>query len=177
MADFKVKSGIRLDGNISGSNYLFANNIVVTYAGFFGNLIATGTITGGNVVVNNISANALTVAGNVVVNNITANDLTVAGNVTFGAGAGGRISGLNDLISTNVTTSSLVVSNTAIINNLTVAGDLTVQGNSVTINTATLTIEDKNILLANGAVNAAAADGAGITIAGANARTTIRLSH
>jgi len=176
MADFKVKSGIRLDGNISGSNYLFANNIVVTYAGFFGNLIATGTITGGNVVVNNISANALTVAGNVVVNNITANDLTVAGNVTFGAGAGGRISGLNDLISTNVTTSSLVVSNTAIINNLTVAGDLTVQGNSVTINTATLTIEDKNILLANGAVNAAAADGAGITIAGANASIAYELA-
>ena len=176
MADFKVKSGIRLDGNISGSNYLFANNIVVTYAGFFGNLIATGTITGGNVVVNNISANALTVAGNVVVNNITANDLTVAGNVTFGAGAGGRISGLNDLISTNVTTSSLVVSNTAIINNLTVAGDLTVQGNTVTINTATLTIEDKNILLANGAVNAAAADGAGITIAGANASIAYELA-
>ena len=153
MADFIVKSGIRLDGNISGTNYLFANNIVVSYAGLFGNLTVTGTLTGSNVVVNNISANAL----------------TVAGNVTFGSGAGGRISGLNDLISTNVNTSSLVVSNTAIINNLTVAGDLTVQGNTVTINTATLTVEDKNILLANGAINASQADGAGITIAGANA--------
>jgi hypothetical protein len=58
------------------------------------------------------------------------------------------------------------------VNNLTVAGDLTVQGNTVTLNTATVIVEDKNILLANGAPNAAAADGAGISIAGANANIT-----
>jgi len=54
-------------------------------------------------------------------------------------------------------------------NNLSVSGDLTVQGNTVTLNTATLTVEDKNIVLANGAPNAATANGAGITIEGANA--------
>ena len=58
------------------------------------------------------------------------------------------------------------------VNNLTVSGDLTVQGNVVTLNAATLTIEDKNITLANGAVNAAAADGAGFYIQGANANLT-----
>jgi hypothetical protein len=58
------------------------------------------------------------------------------------------------------------------VNNLTVAGDLTVQGNTVTLNTTTVNIEDKNLLLANGAPNAAAADGAGISIAGANANIT-----
>ena len=100
MADFIVKSGIKLDGNISGANYLFANNIVVSYTGLFGNLSVTDTAT---------------------------------------------------------------------VNNLIVAGDLTVQGNTVTLNTATLTVEDKNILLANGAVNATQAQGAGLTIAGANA--------
>lgn len=59
--------------------------------------------------------------------------------------------------------------NDVTVNNLTVVGDLEVQGNTVTINTATLTVEDKNILLANGATTAGQADGAGITIAGANA--------
>jgi hypothetical protein len=55
-------------------------------AGTYINLNSTGsnTITGSNVVANTISANTL----------------TVAGNVTFGSGVGGRISGLNDLIST-----------------------------------------------------------------------------
>ena len=58
------------------------------------------------------------------------------------------------------------------VNNLTVAGDLTVQGNTVTLNASTVNIEDKNLLLANGSPNAAAADGAGITIDGANANIT-----
>ena len=58
------------------------------------------------------------------------------------------------------------------VNNLTVAGDLVVQGNTVTLNASTVNIEDKNLLLANGAINAAAADGAGISIAGANANIT-----
>ena len=56
--------------------------------------------------------------------------------------------------------------------NLTVSGDLVVQGNTVTLNASTVNIEDKNLLLANGAINAAAADGAGITIYGANANIT-----
>ena len=59
--------------------------------------------------------------------------------------------------------------NNITVNNLTVSGDLEVQGNTVTLNTTTLTIEDKNIVLANGAINASQANGAGITIAGANA--------
>ena len=58
------------------------------------------------------------------------------------------------------------------VNNLTVAGDLVVQGNTVTLNASTVNIEDKNLLLANGSINAAAADGAGISIAGANANIT-----
>ena len=62
--------------------------------------------------------------------------------------------------------------NNVTVNNLTVSGDLEVQGNTVTVNTATLVVEDKNVLLANGAVNAGQADGAGITIAGANASIT-----
>jgi len=57
---------------------------------------------------------------------------------------------------------------------VTIGGNLVVNGTTTTLNTATLTIEDKNIVLANGAINAAAADGAGITIEGAGANITYR---
>ena len=50
-----------------------------------------------------------------------------------------------------------------------VGGDLVVQGNTVTLNTATLVVEDKLITLASGSTSSATADGAGIEVAGANA--------
>ena len=50
--------------------------------------------------------------------------------------------------------------------------DLTVTGTTTTINTATLDVADKNITIADGAADAAAADGAGITVEGANATLT-----
>ena len=56
--------------------------------------------------------------------------------------------------------------------NLTVGGDLVVQGNTVTLNTATLVVEDKLISLASGSTNAATANGAGIEVLGASATIT-----
>lgn len=55
------------------------------------------------------------------------------------------------------------------IGDLYVSGNLVVDGDTTTLNTATLVVEDKNIVLANGAPDGATADGAGITIAGADA--------
>lgn len=51
-----------------------------------------------------------------------------------------------------------------------IAGDLQVDGTTTTINSTTLTVNDKNIVLAQGAVSAAAADSAGISIFGTTAR-------
>lgn len=51
-----------------------------------------------------------------------------------------------------------------------VQGNLVVNGTTTTINTSELTIDDKNIVLADGAANAAAADSGGITLDGANAQ-------
>lgn len=63
-------------------------------------------------------------------------------------------------------------SNVTISNNLTVTGDLTVQGNTTTLNTATLVVEDKNIVLSNtDTPTDTTADGAGITILGATNKT------
>ena len=54
--------------------------------------------------------------------------------------------------------------NTVTLNdNLVVAGNFTVQGTTTTLNTATLDVEDLNITVANGAADATAADGAGLT--------------
>ena len=49
---------------------------------------------------------------------------------------------------------------------LVVAGNLQVDGTTTTINSTTVNVDDLNIQLATGAANAAAADGAGITVDG-----------
>jgi hypothetical protein len=141
MQDFRVQSGIRANGNITGVNYLNASNITVTYTGSFANIFVSGKITGN--VVGTVSS----------LDNQTTSSLKEGSNLYFTAQRA-----IAALAGNNVT-----------VNNLTVSGDLEVQGNVVSVNTATLNIEDKNILLANGAINASQADGAGITIAGANA--------
>ena len=56
--------------------------------------------------------------------------------------------------------------------NLTVTGDLLVQGNTTTLNTSTLVVEDKNVVIANVAVpDDTTADGAGITVKGTTDKT------
>src|SRR6056300_512839 len=55
---------------------------------------------------------------------------------------------------------------------LVVAGNLQVDGTTTTINSTTMTVDDLNITLASGAANAAAANGAGITVDGASATIT-----
>ena len=50
-----------------------------------------------------------------------------------------------------------------------IAGNLQVDGTTTTINSTTMEVDDLNITLASGAANAAAANGAGITVDGASA--------
>ena len=56
--------------------------------------------------------------------------------------------------------------------NLTVTGNLTVNGTTTTINSTTLDVDDLNITVASGAADAAAANGAGISVDGASANIT-----
>jgi len=62
------------------------------------------------------------------------------------------------------------------VNDLYAAGNLTVQGDFTTLNVATLNIEDKNITLGKGLTSSAQADGAGISIDGAQANITYLVS-
>jgi len=110
---------------------------------------------------------------------------------TAGAGSG-TVSSANDL--TDVTLSSasnndiLVYNGSAFVNqqslnlsgniaaaDLTLSGNLTVNGTQTVLNTATLDVEDLNLTLAKGSGSSANADGAGITIDGADA--TFNYSH
>ena len=85
-----------------------------------------------------------------------------------------------DLINTTATTVNFAKAATALSigaatgtttvnNNLTVTGNLTVSGTTTTVSSSTLEVTDKNITVAKGAANSAAADGAGITVDGASA--------
>lgn len=66
--------------------------------------------------------------------------------------------------------SDSLTANTVTVNeDLTVTGNLIVNGTQTILNVETLNVEDKNILVANGAADATAANGAGLTIDGADA--------
>jgi len=56
---------------------------------------------------------------------------------------------------------------------LVIRGDLIVQGTTTTVNSTTVSINDKNIVLADSAADASEADGAGITINGPTTPATI----
>jgi hypothetical protein len=95
-----------------------------------------------------------------------------AGNgITFGSGL------ISDSLTSKSTDTNLVLAGngTGIVqvsDALTITGDLTVGGTTTTVNSATLTVADLNVTVAQGAANAAAANGAGLTVDGASATLT-----
>jgi hypothetical protein len=70
------------------------------------------------------------------------------------------------------TGNSPTFSGLTISNDVTINGDLSVLGDATELQVSSLSIEDKNILIASGAADSAAADGAGLTIGGANETLT-----
>lgn len=83
---------------------------------------------------------------------------TTATTINFGGAA--------DIISIGSATSTVTVNK-----HLVVTGDLTVNGTTTTINSTTLSVDDKNIVLADGNTSDVAADGGGITLKGASDKT------
>ena len=78
-----------------------------------------------------------------------------------------------DTINQNLATTSDVTFNTgSFTGDMTVTGNLTVLGSATEISSTELKIEDKLITVASGSSDSAAADGAGIEIAGANESIT-----
>ena len=75
-----------------------------------------------------------------------------------------------------VTVTGTMNADSSTMTNLTLTGNLQVDGTQTIINSNTLTVNDKNIVLADSATNAAAADSGGITLNGANAKILYRSS-
>ena len=85
-------------------------------------------------------------------------DLNVDSNLTVGGYIGGPAVFTIDPAAIGDSTGKVII-----------LGDLQVDGTQTTINSTTVSISDKNIVLADSAANASQADGAGITVNGASA--------
>ena len=168
--------GLEMDGNL-------------TYNPSAGRLTATafaGALTG------NVTGNASGSSGSCTGNAATATKLaatkTIAGvafdgssNISLNNNAitngAGYVTANDDVSAANLLTrlAAYTGDDTVIIGDagddctVQIRGTLQVDGATTTINSTTMTVDDKNIVLASGAANDAAADGAGITIDGADA--------
>ena len=92
---------------------------------------------------------------------IVKNNTQMAGHITVGGYLAGPTSFVIDPAGVGDNTGTVVI-----------AGDLQVDGTQTSINSTTVNINDLNLTLADGAANASAANGAGLTIDGANATFT-----
>lgn len=106
---------------------------------------------------------------------------------TVSAGQGGSFGGAIDVTGNITTTGSLRGPSSFTIDPAThgdntgtvvIAGDLTVNGTTTTINSTTLTVDDKNVILASGSSNSSTADGSGLTIdLGSDGTATMLYTH
>lgn len=162
-----------VDGAAAASGALTLATVNAT-VGTYGSTIAVPIITVNakglvtSVTTATISGSAaLTIAGT------TGTDVVALGTDTlsFVGGTGITTAVTNNQVSISV---GQDISSTAnpTFNNLTLSGNLLVQGTTTTINSTTLAVGDINIVVAKDALSAAAADGAGLTVNGANATFT-----
>jgi len=190
-------------GNITGGNLLTGGLIDATGSITAGTTVtATGNITGGNVITAGLTSTGdLTVLASAtiemnenVIGNVadpvadqdaatkayvdsqvsTGFDIT-DGTTTQNISSGDTLTFAGTSNEVTVTVSATDTLTIGLPDDVVIAGNLTVQGSQTVLNTATLQVEDKNIVLANGAADSAAANGAGITVNGASA--TIIYTH
>lgn len=135
------------------------NNGVIKVGGA-GRTNATGNLNDGNIFIGNASNQAVTASFDTTAATFVAGDRTY-GNITTTGYLRGPASFTIDPAAHGDNTGTVVI-----------AGNLQVDGTTTTVNSATMTVDDVNITLADGAANAAAADGGGITLAGASATLT-----
>ena len=155
---------VNLDPNISLTSVV-ASGIVTATSGFVGNV--TGNVTG------NINSSGVSTFTSLNITNINASGIVTA--AQFVTGASGSAIG----ISTNTISgpATITIDPAAVGDNtglVVIKGDLQIDGTTTTINSTTLTVDDKNIVLGSGAVNDAAADGSGITIESGNGNKTFQ---
>lgn len=161
VADFTIT----LAGDLTGSvtvNDLGNATLTATIAA---DSVALGADTTGNYVGSVAAGTGVSVSNT----NVEGGTFTVTNEgVLTVAGTGNQIA----VSASNGNVTFSLANDVTIPNNLTVTGDLLVQGNTTTLNTSTLAVEDKNIVLANTVTPSdSSADGAGITVKGSSDKT------
>ena len=107
------------------------------------------TFTGATTFTGAIDANGGATIDNIQIGITGDNELdTSSGNLTIDSAGG----------------TTTIDDNATVTGNLTVTGDLQVNGTNTVVASTTMTVADKNIVVAQGAANDAAADGAGLTV-------------
>lgn len=163
-----VNSVVSTSGVISTNsvtaNTVSANNLT---SGRITLATAAGQLTDDSALTYDTSTDILTLAGTTDASSSTTGTLKVAG----GVGVAKKLFIGTDLAVTGNTTLS---TNLSVTGNATITGDLTVNGTTTTINSTTLTVDDKNIELGSVASPTdITANGGGITIKGATDKTII----
>ena len=166
-------SGNIVTGNIVGST-LSANNLT---SGRLTLATTAGQLTDDSALTYDTSTDILTLAGTTDASSSTTGTLKVAGGLGVAkklyVGTDLNVTG-NTTLSTNltVTGNTTLSTNLTVTGNATITGDLTVNGTTTTINSTTLTVDDKNIELGSVATPTdVTADGGGITLKGATDKT------
>ena len=168
-SDLNVENDIRVtqDLFVSGNTEITQDLVVSGNTQLTQDLLINGSLTVGGGIVGN---STLTVDSDAVFNadvQIKGGDLTT-NQTTFNL-LNTAATTVNAFGAATVINVGALTGTTTVNNNLTVTGDLIVNGTTVTLNTATLDVEDLNITVAKGALTNAAANGAGLSVDGASA--------
>ena len=158
-----TSSGLSANTSATGAVSITNTGVlsITTNTGLSTNASATGAITITNTgVTSNVAGTGISVSGATGAVTITNTGVTSAV-----AGTGVSVSAATGAVTFSIG-QAVGTSSNVTFNDLTVAGNLTVSGTTSTINSTTLNVADLNITVANGAATVAAANGAGLTVAG-----------
>ena len=134
----------------------------IAAGGIASNAVTTAKIADLNVTTGKIANNAITSAkipdGSITETQLSSSAAPTFGNITTTGSLRGPASFTIDPAAVGDNTGTVVI-----------AGSLQVDGTTTTVNSTTLSVADKNIVIASGAADAAAANDAGLTVTGASA--------
>lgn len=155
-------STVSATGNITGGNLSVIGT--VTAAGIntgSSPISTTGNVIGGNILTNGqVSAlgNITAANFNTTGSNVSTGNVNATGIVT----ATGNITGGNILTAGGISATGFIQGGNLTVGNAIVTGNLTVQGTETIFNVANLTVNDKDIIVANNVTGGANVDGSGI---------------
>lgn len=118
-----------------------------------------------------LGTDTLTFAGGTgVTTTVTDNQVSIA--IGQAVGTTDNVTFNNVTVNGTLSSDDITAANISVAGNATITGNLTVQGTTTTVNSTAVAISDINLTLAKDAANAAQAEGAGLTVAGAGATLT-----